>query len=212
MLVKMPFFFSYGRFTPFDSNAPVLPIYIFQFLETLPKLSDIVLDNLTVRVRLQDIHFFTRIAEKTPLRHLSFSSEYGSVASGEPIAGPKGLMSLSVGWYAIDGQVPGSAMSHLYEFLRPSLGTLTRLELHDYPILNFRFLGAACTSLRTLEYKTYSQSPQVLKTVAEMFPYVTNLAMLFQACIWTVCKFVIVRLNEADLVLERIPGAPIIIP
>ena len=94
-----------------------------------------------------------------------------------------------------------TAMSHLYEFLRPSLGTLTCLELRDYPILDFRVFGAACTSLRTLECTTNSQSPQVLETVAEMFPHVTNLAM-FQACVWMVCQFVIVGLDEADLLLE----------
>jgi hypothetical protein len=192
MLVTMP----YGR------STPVLPVYIFQFLETLPKLSEIVFDDSTVGVRLQDLHFFARIAEQTLLRHLSFSLEYGSVASGEPITGPEGLVSLSVRWYVTDGQDPGSAMSHLYEFLRPSLCTLTCLELHDDPILDFRVLGDACTSLRTLEYTTYSQSPQVLETVAEMFPHVTNLAMLFQACVWKVCQIIIVGLDEADLLLE----------
>jgi len=176
-----------GRLTPDDSSAPVLPIYVFQFLETLPKLSDIVFDDSTVGVQLQDLYFFARIAKQTPLRHLSFSSEYGSAASGEPIAGPEGLVSLSVRWYVTDGQDPGSAMSHLYEFLRPSLGTLTFLELHDDPIFDFHVLGDACTSLRILEYTTYSQSPQVLKKVAEMFPHVADLAMLFQACVWTVC-------------------------
>jgi len=69
--------------------------------------------------------------------------------------------------------------------LRPSIGTLTRLELHDNPTLNFRVLGDACNSLRTLEYTTCSESAQVLKPVVEMFPHVTDLAILFQACVWT---------------------------
>jgi hypothetical protein len=198
MLVTIPYYFRYTDV----SSAPALPIYIFQFLETLPKLSDIMFDVLTVGVRLQDLHCFARIAEQTPLRHLSFSLEYGSVASGQPIAGPKGLLSLCVNWCVTDGQDPGSAMSHLYEFLRPSLGTLTCLELRDYPIVDFRVLGATCTSLRTLECTTNSESPQVLKTVAEMFPHVTNLLVVFQACVWMVCRFVNVELDEADLLLE----------
>jgi len=196
--VTQPYFFQ----STVVGSAPALPNYIFQFLETLPKLSDIMFDEFTVKVRLQDIHFFARIAEQTPLRHLSFSLEYGSVSSGQPIVGPKGLVSLCVNWRVTDGQDPGTAISHLSEFLRPSLGTLTCLELRDYPILDFRFLGAVCTSLRTLKCTTNSQSPQVLETVAEMFPHVTNLAMLFQACVWMVCQFVIVGLDEADLLLE----------
>jgi hypothetical protein len=198
MLVTIPYFF---RFTDV-SSAPALPIYIFQFLETLPKLSNIVFDDLNVGVRLQDLYFFARIAEQTPLRHLSFSLECGSVASGQPIAGPKGLLSLFVKWCVTDGQDPGSAMSHLYEFLRPSLGTLTCLELCDYPILDFRVLGAACTSLRTLKCTTTSQNPQVLETVVEMFPHVTDLVMLFPTCVWMVCQLAIVELDEADLLLE----------
>jgi hypothetical protein len=64
----MPFLFP---FTDVNRAQLALPIYIFQFLETLPKLSDIVIDHWTVRVRLQDLHFFARIAEQTPLRHRS---------------------------------------------------------------------------------------------------------------------------------------------
>ncbi|KIM90817.1 hypothetical protein PILCRDRAFT_1065 [Piloderma croceum F 1598] len=180
VLVIMPFCYQFT-----DVNrALALPIYVFQFLETLPKLSDIVIHHWTVRVRLQDLHFFPKIAKQTSLRHLSFSSEYGSHANGQPVSGPEGLESLSVKWHVADGQDPGSAMSHLYEFLRPSLGTLTCLELHDYPILKFCVLGPACTSLRKLKYTTYNQSPQVLETIAEMFPHVTDLAMLFQTCVW----------------------------
>ena len=185
----MPFLFP---FTDVD-RALVLPIYVFLFLETLPKLSDIVIDHWTVRVRLQDLCFFPKIAKQTSLRHLSFSSEYGSLANGQPVSGPEGLASLSVKWHVTDGQDLGSAMSHLYEFLRPSLDTLTCLELDDYPILELRVLGPACTSLRKLKYTTYSRSPQVLETVVEMFPHVTDLALLFQTCIWMVLKFVIVR-------------------
>jgi len=102
--VTIPYFFQFTNV----SNAPALPIYIFQFLETLPKLSDIVVDDLTVGVRLQDLQFFPRIAEQTPLHHLSFSLECGSVASGQPIAGPKGLVSLFVKWCVTDDQDPDS--------------------------------------------------------------------------------------------------------
>jgi hypothetical protein len=182
----MPLLFRNGEFLV-DSGPP-LPVYIFQFLETLPNLSDLDFKDLTVRVRLQDLHFFAIIAQQTALRHLSFSSEYGAVASGQPTAGPEGLESISVKWNVTDGQDdPGAAMSHLYEILRPSLGTLTHLELHDYPILGFQALGPACTSLRTLEYTTFSQSPRVLEVAANMFPNVANLTMIFQSFIWMVC-------------------------
>jgi hypothetical protein len=60
MLVTIPYFF---RFTDVNSAPAWQPIYIFHLLETLPQLSDIVFDDLTVGVRLQYLNFFARIAE-----------------------------------------------------------------------------------------------------------------------------------------------------
>src|SRR5882762_3815383 len=89
----------------------------FQLLETLPNLVFLKLD---VSVRLWDLHLLTRIAQQTALSHLDFSLEDDPVAIGLPLAGPEGLKSISMQWDVCD-----LVHRHLYEFLRPSLGTLT---------------------------------------------------------------------------------------
>ena len=114
--------------------------------------------------------------------------EKGSVANGEPIAGPEGLESITVTWCASDGLVPGSSVSHLYKLLRPSLGTLMELELHDYPILDFLAFGPPCMSLCMLKYTTYIQSPKALEAVSQMFPNITRLELVFLAYPWMVCQ------------------------
>lgn len=187
MIVTMPLSFNNGNFVL--EGAPPVPVHVFRLLETLPNLSDLNFEDLTARVRLQDLHLFPKVAQRTALSHLSFSLEYGSVANGLPIAGPEGLKSISVEWHVSDGpDGPGSSLSHLYEFLRPSLGTLVHLKLHDYPILDFQVFGPPCTSLHTFEYTTYSRSSKVLEAVAKMFPNITNLKMVFLACGWMVCQ------------------------
>jgi hypothetical protein len=186
----MPLLFNGSKFV---LHGTPIPVYVLQLLETLPKLSDIVIEDLTARVRLQDLHFFARIAQKTVLRHLSCSLEYESVANVQPIAGPEGLESISIKWHVTDGlDAPGSSASHLHAFLMPSLGTLTHLELYDYPILDFQVFGPPCTSLCTFKYTTCGQleGSRVLEAVSEMFSKITNLEIVFLAHVWTVCQIV----------------------
>jgi hypothetical protein len=186
----MPLLFDGGGFVL--EGAPPVPVDVFQLLETLPNLSDLVFEDITARVRLQDLHFFASIAQQTALRSLTFSLEYGSAAtsSSAPTEGPEGLQFISIRWNVSDGKGTddaGSSLRHLQEFLRPSLGTLTHLELEDYPILDFQVWGPPRTSLRTFKYTTYSRSPpKVLEAVLEMFPNVTHLEMVFRICVWTV--------------------------
>lgn len=187
IVVEMALVFKDGSFVL--DGAPPVPLYIFHLLQTLPKLSSLIFEDLTARVQFQDLHWFARIAQKTALRHLTFSLKYGSVAKGLLVAGPEGLESISVKWNCGSCRDdPGNSFSHLYEFLRPSLATLVHLELQDYPtISNFEVFAPACTSLRTLKYKTYSRSAKVLEPVADMFPNITNLEIVLQGSIWTVC-------------------------
>jgi hypothetical protein len=176
----------------FRKGAPAVPVYVFQLLETLPGLQDLVFADLGTCVRLQELHLFARIAQQTALQHLSFSIERESVANGPPVAGPRGLQFIAVKWMVRDAVgEPGSSMGHLYKFLQPSLDTLTHLELQDYPHLDFQVFGPACTSLRTFKYTTYSQSPKMLEAVAEMFPNITDLEMVFLGYLWTVCRILI---------------------
>ena len=127
-----------------------IPVCIFPLLETFPNLASLVFFDLSTRVRLQDVHLFAKIAQQTALSHLYFSLEGGLIADGPPISGPERLKSLSVEWNVSDGSEPGSSQSHLHEFLRPSLGTLTWLQLDGCPTIDFQALGPACTLLRTL--------------------------------------------------------------
>ena len=190
MVITMHFLFNDGQFVL--DGAPNVPVDVFRLLETLPNLSDLDFEDITARVRLQDLHFFASIARQTALRSLTFSLEYGSAAtsSSVPAVGPEGLQSISIKWNVSDGKGTddvGSSLRHLQEFLRPSLGTLTHLELEDYPMLSFHAWGPPHTSLRTFQYTTYSQSPtKVLEAVLEMFPNITHLEVVFRACVWTV--------------------------
>lgn len=181
-MVKMPLTFINGKFVL--EGGSTVPIYVFELLETLPKLSDLVFEDFTAWIRLQDLH--SRIAQKTALCSLSFSVEYPSVVSrGLQIAdGPEGLKSISVKWETIDASWDGNPLGRLYEFLRPSLRTLMHLELHGRPsIHDFQVFGPTCTSLRTLKYRTYSpRAVKVLEAIAEMFPNITSLEILLFAC------------------------------
>ena len=173
-----------------------VPVCIFPLLETFPNLASLVFFDLSTRVRLQDVHLFAKITQQTALSHLYFSLEGGLIADGPPISGPERLKSLSVEWNVSDGSEPGSSQSHLHEFLRPSLDTFTwLLQLDGCPTVDFQALGPTCTLLCTFKYTTSTQSPAVLKTIAEMFPNITNLTAVFPECVWTVGQLIICRVR-----------------
>ena len=185
-----------------------MPIDIFQKLETLPHLSDLVFDAYMARLSLHHLPLLTQIAGKIPIRHLSFAAGGALVASCLPVTGPADLETASIEWHVIDDpQHHGSSAAHLYEFIRPSLNTFTHLEivhidpqapLEDAPFLDFRPLGPTCDSLRSLKYTTYSRSSKALDAIAEMFPNLVNLGIIYQGiyrgqwAVWTVRFFFIV--------------------
>jgi hypothetical protein len=185
-----------------------VPIDIFQKLETLPHLSDLVFDAYMARLSLHHLPLLTQIAGKIPIRHLSFAAGGALVASCLPVTGPADLETASIEWHVIDDpQHHGSSAAHLYEFIRPSLNTFTHLEivhidpqapLEDAPFLDFRPLGPTCDSLRSLKYTTYSRSSKALDAIAEMFPNLVNLGIIYQGiyrgqwAVWTVRFFFIV--------------------
>src|SRR5882762_8173970 len=96
----MPLLFRNGRII--HKGALAVPIYVFQLLEILPGLHDLIFADHRACVRLQELRLFARIAQQTALQHLSFSIEHESVANGPPVTGPRGLQLLqSSGWFAM---------------------------------------------------------------------------------------------------------------
>lgn len=181
-----------------------MPHDVFLFLETLPNLVAVFSEHNSAPIRLQDLHFFVTIAQKTALRKIHFALPCDSVASGPPIPGPEGMESISVDWYVSDNpDEPGSSMAHLSEFLRPSLRTLTCLEIRDYDrygqsinfsTLDFRDVGPS-SLLHTLKYSTLFNltSNEPLKAIGEMFPNLIYLRVEYETYgdiewpVWTVC-------------------------
>jgi len=176
-------------------------VNVFRLLETLPNLTDLHLDDYRALVRLPDVALLVQVVQRTQLRNLSFTLEYDSVASGLPIIGPEGLNSLSIRWYVHDepGSI-GKSLTHLYEFLRPSLMTLTHLDVTDFdPIrkepnlqhLDFRHWNT-CPSLDNFQYRTLTCDTKVLAAMATTFPNLTHLGIVFDGyvyndwAVWTV--------------------------
>ena len=176
---------------------------IFGLLEALPNLSDLDLDDAFVKV--SDVARFAKVAKRTPLRNLSFAVEHNSVACGPTIIGPECLRSLCVEWRVHDSTYddePGKSIKHLSEFIRPSLGTLTHLDVTDcdrtrrpttLQHLDFR-QWPVCPSLRNLQYTTFSRDVKLF-AVSEKFPNLTHLGMMFDGydgiewAAWTVGVF-----------------------
>ena len=135
------------------------------------------------------------------MRNLSFAVECDSVATSLPIIGPEGLNSLRIQWRVPDepGNM-GKSLAHLYEFLRPSLATLTYLDVTDPDLflkpthlqhLDFRNWNVY-PSLHNFQYNTLSHDIKVLTTITEKFPNLTRLGMVFNSygyndwAVWTV--------------------------
>jgi hypothetical protein len=179
---------------------PLKPLRVFQSLKTLPNLTIITFNEYSAPLQPQELHNIVTIAQKTALREVHFSLVYGSVVTGPPIAGPQGLESISVQWNVHDDpNDPGSSMTHLTEFLRPSFCTLTCLTLRDYgpkvdlgnpQFLDFRGLGSICHSLRSLEYLTCRSLIELIQEVSEVFPNLTYLKVVCKKYMqrWTVCQ------------------------
>ncbi|KIM85642.1 hypothetical protein PILCRDRAFT_339879 [Piloderma croceum F 1598] len=177
------------------------PAQIFRLLEELPNLSDLVLHKYHASIRLSDLALLVQVTQRTSLRHLTFTVERGSIASGLPISGPGCLSTLCVSWRVHDEPgTRGKSLAHLSEFLRPSLATLTRLKITDFDVyrkptdlehIDFR-LWSVCPSVRNFRYKTRSRDTKVLDAVSETFPNLTHLAIVFDSYgyndwgVWTV--------------------------
>jgi hypothetical protein len=170
----------------------------------LPNLSDLILDKYKAPIQLSDLALLVQVTQRTLLRHLSFTVECGSVTSGLPISGPGGLSTLCVSW-GVHNEVGvrGKSLSHLFEFLQPSLATLTRLKITDFNVfwqstvlehIDFQ-LWPACPSVHNFYYKTHGHNIKVLDTVSRTFPNLTHLGMIFDSydyydwTVWTVCIY-----------------------
>lgn len=175
---------------------------VFRLLQTLPNLDGLYLDKYRASVRLPDVALIVEVAQHTSLRNLSFTVERDAVASGLPIVGPEGLNYLYIEWRVHDepGSI-GKSLAHLYEFLRPSLATLTHLEVMDFDLflkptnlqhLDFRNWNI-CPSLHNFQYNTRSRDIKVLAVISKKFPNLTHLGIVFNSygyndwAVWTVC-------------------------
>jgi hypothetical protein len=180
------------------------PAQIFRILEELPNLSDLVFDKYKARIKLSDLALLVQVTQRISLRHLTFSVERGSVASGLPISGPGCLSTLLVSWKVHDEPGNrGKSLAHLSEFLRPSLATLVRLQITDFDAywkptdlehIDFH-LWPVCPSVQKICYKTRSHDTKVLDAISETFPNLTHLEMVFDSYgyndwgVWTVCIY-----------------------
>jgi len=196
--------------------------YDLQAIICVANLSGLVLDKYNAPIPLSDLALLVQLTQKTSLRHLSFTVERGSVASGLPISGPGGLSTLCVSWGVHDeASTRGKSLSHLFEFLRPSLATLVRLKITDFDMhwkpqatdlehIDFH-LWPVCPSVRNFCYKTRSRDTKVLDTVSETFPNLTHLGMIFDSYhyydwgVWTVCIYFNVQ-YETMLMLDPTAG------
>jgi hypothetical protein len=168
------------------------PAQIFRLLEELLNLSDLVLDKSEAQIKLSDLALLVQVTQRNSLRHLDFTVERGSVASGLPISGPGCLSTLRVSWGVHDEPgTQGKSLAHLFEFLRPSLATLVHLKITDFDMhwkpqatdlehIDFH-LWPVCPSVRNFRYKTRSRDTKVLDAISKTFPNLTHLGMIFDS-------------------------------
>jgi hypothetical protein len=181
----------------------------FRLLEKLPNLSELHLDEYHAPVRLPDIALLVRVTEHTLLRHLSFTVKRGSIATGLPITGPGHLSSLCIQWRVHDRPgKSGESLAQLYEFIRPSLTTLTHLEITDFdPFwkptdlqhLEFRD-WPVCPSIRNFQYRTFSQDIKLLG-LSDIFPNLTHLGMIFDGYDWN--DWAVWTVSVSDIHFDR---------
>ena len=189
---------------------------IFQLLKALPNLCSLHLNEDHASVQLPDLALLVEVAQHTLLRDLSFKVQLGVIASGPAVTGPECLNSLRIQWSVHDESgSPGKLLAHLYEFLRPSLATLTCLDITDFDLYpNWKPIDVyvqhldfanwpICPSISSFRYRTLSRDIKVL-ALSSKFPNLTHLGMIFEGyywdewATWTVCDFQICLITDTD--------------
>jgi hypothetical protein len=157
---------------------------LFQFLKGLHNLWQLSIQMYPVTLRFSHLSSLMDAIWNAPLQQIFLNLEANSVASGDVISGPRDLEMLCIEWTVKDNaEEPGSSLTHLYEFICPSLRSLVWLKLSFYinptstkPDFDARFLNSA-SQLRTFRYGTHSQDAQILSTVANAIPNLDRLCL-----------------------------------
>ena len=110
-----------------------------------------------------------------------------------------GLKKISITWNMNDyARQPGSAHTHLYELIRPSLETLVDLHLDDHLFklgtdFDLQLLKPAGKTLRSFKYFLASNDEGILDTIPGYFPHLTSLSLRWNfittrhSILWKVC-------------------------
>jgi hypothetical protein len=172
---------------------------LFRFLQSLNSLQSLSLDcgelALGTSFTLSHLPSLVEATRTAPLRqlYLRLHIDAGFVTMGTITPGPADLETLCIEWDATD-DIPAGSLPHLYGFIRPSLSSLSELNISVSTDLNtskeefdLTFLKDAGEKMRKFRYMTYlpSENAGVIRTVAEIFPKLTNLCLV-EYSIWTV--------------------------
>lgn len=168
---------------------------IFQFFETLPNLKSLKLLQFNLLSRPIDISQLIASLRHAPLLELVLDTGCPAIVEGPPTIGLSGLEKLSITW---NNQATGSAHTHLYELIRPSLETLVDLVIDNHLSTDFdlQLLKPAGNTLRSFEYFLASNDEGILDIVPIIFPHLTSLSLrwdftatrhsiLWKVCIWS---------------------------
>jgi hypothetical protein len=148
-------------------------LVMFQFLETLPNLQVLDVEELFTQYLSQ----FISSIRHTALLELVLVTSYTPVVEGPPTAGLTGLEKLSISWNANDNpNEPGSSLAHLYELIRPTLDTLVNLRI-DIDDFDLQLLKPTADTLRTFEYTLQSADESILDTIPAILPNLTKLSI-----------------------------------
>lgn len=179
-----------------NQNKPEL----FQFLRTLNYLQSLSFDfsvlNSTFNVsHISPLMEATRTA---PIRQLFLKIDVESAPSSVVAPGLADLDTLCIRWDAeaeSSSNEPRCGFVHLYGLIQSSLATLSRLELYVFSDwqkkkseFDLTLLRAGGETMRTFHYETDvpASDAKLIKTIAEVFPKLTNISLVEYA-IWNVC-------------------------
>ena len=170
-------------------------LVIFQFLETLPNLQVLEVEDLLPAYLSQ----FISSLRHTALLELVLDTDWGPL-EGPPTAGLVGLEKLSISWYAYDDpNKPGGSLAHLYELIRPTLTTLVKFRINNASEDEFdlQLLKPSTETLRMFEYTLQGVDESILYTIPAILPHLTKLSIKWDnvfgfdtkhSILWKACR------------------------
>jgi hypothetical protein len=194
---------------------------LFRFLRSLNNLQSLSLDCdqlvLGTSFTLSHLPSLVAATRTAPLRqlYLGLYIDAGSVTRGTITPGPANLETLCINWGVTD-DIPPRSLPHLYGFIRPSLSSLSDLDIsvstdpnESKEELDFTFLKEAGEKMRSFRYRTYlpSQNAGTIRTVAETCPKLTNLCLV-EYSIWTARSALHSHFCSTEFASGRMPRMP----